>query len=95
VSYFWEHGGDLSRPPEQNELKRRRPWGDYWESGAPNAETALELFWLKWHRKTGKEYPRTPPKGKAAPAVGFVGNRVSVSRRPDHHGEKKKQDANE
>lgn len=95
MSFFWQHNGDLSRPPEPHELKRRRPWGGYWESDAATKETALETFWTKWKRKTGKEYPRTPPKGKTPSPAGFVGNRVVKSRRPDHQAEKKLQDANE
>ena len=95
MSYYWQHNDDLSRPPELSELKRRRPWGGYWESDAPNVETALETFWIKWHRETGKEYPRKPPVGKNSSPIGFAGNRVTATRQPDHYKEKKQQDASE
>lgn len=89
---FWPHEGDLSKPPELEDLRWRRPSVDYWESPASNKETALASFWIKWKRETGKEYPRKPPHAPARPP-GFAGNSVSGSRRPDHQSEKRVQDA--
>lgn len=91
---FWKHENDLSKPPELEDLRYRRPDSDYWESPASNKEMALAGFWVKWQRVTGEDYPRKPPHAPSRP-LGFAGSTVQKSRRPDHQAEKRLQDATE
>lgn len=93
--FFWKHNNDLSAPPELEDLVRRRPDGRYWESNASTRREALETFWVKWKRKTGKEYPHAMPQvQKRSDKIGFAGSRSPATRRPAHYDEKTKQDAN-
>ena len=96
MSFFWKNDGNLSAPPELSDIKRVRPWGDYWESNARSRGEALETFWIRWKKETGKDYPKPMPSiTKFGSHIGFAGNRTQISRRPDHHSEKNTQDARE
>lgn len=88
---FWPHNDDLSKPPEVEDLRYRRPVGEpYWESPASNKETALSGFWERWKSETGREFPR--PKPRAVRDKRIIINRVSHSNRPAHMAEKNRQD---
>lgn len=80
---FWQHNNDLSKPPELEDLRRRRPDNDYWESRSSNKTESLVNLWERWKRETGKEFPRKLPTSKAVPRTGVI-NRMTGDRRVDH-----------
>lgn len=90
---FWPHNNDLSKPPELEDLRYRKPDKDYWESHASDKKTARHNFWVIWKRKTGKEYPSKLPSLPEAKRHGII-NRTTSSHRPKHQIEKDAQDRN-
>ena len=90
---YWPHS-NLDAPPRLEDLRYRRPTsGEYWESPAGSKSAAIQGFWLKWQRVTGKPLPgKLPPSVYTAGNVGFAGSQLQASRQPRHISEKKEQD---
>ena len=87
---YWPHNGDISKPPEIEDLRYRKPDKDYWESKAGDRRSALPNLWNRWKRETGKKFPRQIPNSPQALRVGVI-NRVGSDRRVDRQKAKDKE----
>ncbi len=76
MSYFWNHKGDLSRPPSAKDLKCRRPWSKaYWESTAFHRVDSLIHFLERWAQETGNPVPELPPRFSGHSSAGYYRGR--------------------
>ena len=60
---FWPHNGDMTNPPSDANVKRRRPVGvDYWESTSSSRSEAIFRLRIRWMRETGEKCSNPRPK---------------------------------